>query len=85
MEYTLLTLVKVPSDWRKCLVSRRAVYEWNVVSTDCVHASGIRGFAKLKKIKKTLDRAHPTDPPTSHPNVFFVWKPITDMDRTLKS
>ena len=34
---------------------------------------------KFQKSKKNLDRAHPT------PSIFFFWKPITDMDRTLKS
>ena len=42
----------------------------------------LRGFAKLKKFKKKLDRAHPTHPPLIQ---TFFWIPITDMDITLKS
>ena len=44
----------------------------------------IRGFAKLKKLKKNpwIELTPPTHPP--HPNFFFL-KPITDMDRTLNS
>ena len=48
---------------------------------------GLRGFAKLKKFQKSknnLDRAQPTHPPP-YPNIFFVWKPISGMARTLKS
>ena len=30
----------------------------------------VRGFAKLKKIQKKLDRVHPTHPPT--PSKFFL-------------
>ena len=47
----------------------------------------LRGFAKLKKFKKSkkkLDRAQPTHPPP-YPNIFFFLKPISDMARTLKS
>ena len=47
----------------------------------CVVA--LRGFAKLKKIQNKLDRAHPTHPPSTQTSFFY--KPITDMDRTLKS
>ena len=41
----------------------------------------LKGFAKLKitKIQKNLDRAQPT------PIQTFFWKPITHMNRTLKS
>ena len=43
----------------------------------------VRGFAKLKKFPKKLDRTHPTHPPPIQ--TFFYRKPITDMDRTLNS
>ena len=46
----------------------------------------LRGFAKLKKFKKSknnLDRAQPTHPPPIQ--IFFFWKPISSMARTLKS
>ena len=42
-----------------------------------------KGLCKVKKFQKSkinLDGAHPT-----HPHQNFFWKPITDMDRTLKS
>ena len=39
----------------------------------------LRGFAKLKKKKKKKKKIIALN---SHPN--FFWKPITDMDRTLK-
>ena len=49
----------------------------------------LRGFAKLKKFKKSkknLDRAQPTHPPTHPPiQIYIFWKPISDMARTLKS
>ena len=49
-----------------------------------MNPSPLRGFAKFKKSKKKLDRAQPTHPPP-YPNIFFFWKPISDMARTLKS
>ena len=52
----------------------------------CNTISSFRGFAKLKKIQKiqknNLDRVHPMHP---LPPYKLFWKPITDMDRTLKS
>ena len=47
----------------------------------------LRGFAKLKKFQKSknnFDRAQPTHPPP-YPNIFFFWKHISGMARTLKS
>ena len=60
-------------------------YVHDGLNREVIHSNSpfIRGFAKLKKmpkIPKQLDRAHPTSPP----NLVFL-KPITDMDRTLKS
>ena len=51
------------------------------LTTLTVFKSRLRGFAKLKKIQKNLDKAHPTHPP---PSKLFL-KPITHMNRTLKS
>ena len=51
------------------------------------HLHKLRAFAKLKKFQKSkqnLDRAQPTHPP-HYPNIFYFWKPISDMARTLKS
>ena len=47
-------------------------------------AIGLGIFAKLKipKIQFFFATADPTHPP---PSKHFFWKPITDMDRTLKS
>ena len=45
----------------------------------------LRGFAKFKQFQKSkikLGRAHPTHPPSK---LFYFWKPITDMDKSLKS
>ena len=41
-----------------------------------------KGLCKVKKSKIKLDRAHPTHPP---PYPSFFSKPITDLDRSLKS
>ena len=67
--------------------------QWTVYYLFCAtklllsRVASLRGFAKLKKFQKSknnLDRAQPTNPPP-YPNIFFFWKPISGMARTLKS
>ena len=54
----------------------------NITTIQTDHTA-IRGLQKLKKIPKIQTWIELT-PPT-HPSSQLFWKPITDMERTLKS